>query len=140
MALRQAASTAFRARDVGSSVRHVKSLRGSLACDVAQSRTLLVPYLRCISSTFPDLLAASYSSRAGDDSSSNGSRRNIGDRKSRGTSVGGNGDGAAASGGSSDGGGDGGNKDLLKCPKCGESCIHVETFVCKSFGKHVAIR
>lgn len=29
------------------------------------------------------------------------------------------------------GGGGGGKKNTLTCPKCGDPCTHVETFVCK---------
>lgn len=35
--------------------------------------------------------------------------------------------GAIGSGGSG-----GGKKNTLTCPKCGDPCTHVETFVCKS--------
>lgn len=37
---------------------------------------------------------------------------------------------AVSSGGSSSGSG-GGKKNMLTCPKCGDPCTHVETFVCK---------
>lgn len=52
-------------------------------------------------------------------------------RKSRGSSssVGGSSGGSATSGGS---GGRGGKSGHLSCPKCGDPCTHVETFVCKS--------
>lgn len=32
---------------------------------------------------------------------------------------------------SSGGSGNGGKKNTLTCPKCGDPCTHVETFVCK---------
>lgn len=35
------------------------------------------------------------------------------------------------SGGSPSGGTGGGKKSTLTCPKCGDPCTHVETFVCK---------
>ncbi|OQV25160.1 ATP-dependent Clp protease ATP-binding subunit clpX-like, mitochondrial [Hypsibius exemplaris] len=137
MALRQAASTAFRTRDMGSSLRQVSScLSGAPSIREHDQRRSLrsapcIPYLRVAAGNapYPDWVAP-YSSKASDDSSSgNGSRRSsLGDRRSRGSSVGGGGSGTAAG---SDGGsgGSGGDKDLLKCPKCGETCIHVETFV-----------
>lgn len=37
----------------------------------------------------------------------------------------------ASSGGTTGGGGD--KKNNLICPKCGDPCTHVETFVCKFF-------
>lgn len=47
--------------------------------------------------------------------------------------------GASTTGGTTGrdgGGGGGGKKNTLTCPKCGDPCTHVETFVCKFFLKN----
>ena len=127
MALRQVAWSAFKVRDVGSTAAvHWSKTRPSSSLHDFQRRTLyaLLPYPKVDYLPYPS--TAAYSSKSGDSESSHstGSRRLTGDRKSR---------SATGSGSASAAGGNGGNgdKESLKCPKCGESCIHVETFVCK---------
>lgn len=44
---------------------------------------------------------------------------------------------SASAGGTTGGGGD--KKNNLICPKCGDPCTHVETFVCKSTNFYVSI-
>lgn len=48
---------------------------------------------------------------------------------------------SSGSGSGSGSGVKGGNsgKDGLSCPKCGDPCVHVETFVCKSFLLSISI-
>lgn len=41
--------------------------------------------------------------------------------------------GSSAAGGTTSGSGGGDKKNTLTCPKCGDPCTHVETFVCKFF-------
>lgn len=62
---------------------------------------------------------------SGNSGSSSGSG-DVGDtKKSAGSAVGG-------AGGSAGGKGSGGNGDKKwRCPKCGDPCTHVDTFVCK---------
>lgn len=64
-------------------------------------------------------------------SSSGGDRSNLGSGSKGSRSARGGAQNSSTSSSSSNA--DGGDKNSLRCPKCGDPCSHVETFVCKCF-------
>ena len=123
MALRHVTSNAFRVRDAFYNIRHLDSWR-AVCVTYEQRKSVSVSAAVTGRGFYNSTFTAA--SKTGDGSSNDNSkdRKPVGERKSSRAA----GAGSASSSGT---GNDGGDKDRLTCPKCGETCIHVETFVCK---------